>query len=152
VRQAQIQWHRGLIQSWLIERGYDRLKFDPYAKLPEIPPGTFASRFKASIQSSGGSHRDRAQADVVIKPKQSASDGLPTFLLTALFGSFEESFRRRTTEVMRISKLRSAHGNDIPVVLALWGYVDAGYLGCQAAEGIDWIWAHRLNDFAECGI
>ncbi|HSN78267.1 MAG TPA: XamI family restriction endonuclease, partial [Anaerolineae bacterium] len=141
VRQAQTQWHLGLIQSWLTERGYDRLDVDTSAKLPEFPPGTFASRFTASIQSSGGSHRDQAQADVVIKPQQSASDGLPTIVLTALFSSFGESFRRRKTEVNRISKLRSAHGNDISVVLALWGYVDAGYLGCQAAEGVDWIWA-----------
>jgi hypothetical protein len=90
--------------------------------------------------------------DVIVKPKQSASGSLPTIVLTALFGSFEESFRRRKTEVNRISKFQLAYGEGVPIVLALWGYVDAGYLGCQAAEGIDWVWAHRLNDLVECEI
>jgi hypothetical protein len=152
VHQAQIQWHLGLIQSWLTERGYDRQGGTRFAGLPEVPAGTFASLIKASIQSGGGSHRDWVQADVVVRPKQSASDSLPIIVLAALFGSFGESFRRRKTEVNRISRFRLAYGEDVPIVLALWGHVDAGYLGCQAAEGVDWVWAHRLSDFTECGI
>ena len=152
VQQAQVQWHLGLIQSWLTERGYDRQDGSRFAGLTEVPAGAFASRVKASIQSGGSSHRDWVHIDVVVKPKQSASDSLPTIVLTALFGSFAESFRHRKTEVNRISKFRLAYGEDVPIVLALWGHVDAGYLGCQAAEGIDWVWAHRLSDFAECGI
>ncbi len=152
VHQAQTQWYLGLIQSWLTERGYDRLEFDTSAKLPGLPPGTFASRLKASIQSSGDSRRNQSQVDVVVKPKQPASVSQPIIVLTALFGSFEESFHRRKTDVNRISKFRLAYGEDVPIVLALWGYVDAGYLGCQAAEGIDWVWAHRLNDLVECEI
>ena len=28
------------------------------------------------------------------------------------------------------------------------GYFDAAYLGYEAAEGIDWIWEHRIEDLA----
>jgi hypothetical protein len=152
VHQAQVHWYLGLIQSWLAARGYDHLDGSRFPGSPEIPSGTFASRHKSYIRPSGGSHRDWVQADVVVKPKQLASDSLPIVVLTALFGSAGESFRRRKTEVNRISKFRLAYGEDDPIVLALWGHVDAGYLGCQAAEGINWIWAHRLSDFTECGI
>lgn len=152
VHQAQAHWYLGLIQSWLTDRGYDHLDGSRFPRLPEVPAGTFASRVKASIQPSGGSHRDWVQAGVVVKPKRPALDSLPIIVLTALFGSFGESFRRRKTEVNRISRFRLAYGEDVPIVLALWGHVDAGYLGCQAAEGIDWVWAHRLSDFTECGL
>ena len=26
------------------------------------------------------------------------------------------------------------------------------YLGYEAAEGIDWVWEHRINDLAEFGL
>jgi hypothetical protein len=30
--------------------------------------------------------------------------------------------------------------------LFLCGYFDSGYLGYEAAEGIDWVWEHRISD------
>jgi len=27
-----------------------------------------------------------------------------------------------------------------------YGYFDSGYLGYEAAEGIDWVWEHRIDD------
>jgi len=31
-------------------------------------------------------------------------------------------------------------------ILFLNGYFDSGYLGYEAAAGIDWIWEHRMED------
>jgi hypothetical protein len=28
---------------------------------------------------------------------------------------------------------------------------DSGYLGYESAEGIDWVWEHRIDDLAEFG-
>ena len=44
--------------------------------------------------------------------------------------------------------------NDIlqSVDLYLCGYFDSGYLGYEVAEGIDWIWEHRINDLEQLGI
>ena len=36
--------------------------------------------------------------------------------------------------------------------LFLCGYFDSGYLGYEAAEGIDWVWEHRIEDFTEYGL
>jgi len=32
------------------------------------------------------------------------------------------------------------------------GYFDSGYLGYEAAEGIDWVWEHRIDDLARLGL
>lgn len=32
------------------------------------------------------------------------------------------------------------------------GYFDTGYLGYEAAEGIDWVWEHRIDDLREFGL
>ena len=37
-------------------------------------------------------------------------------------------------------------------ILFLCGYFDSGYLGYEAAEGIDWVWEHRMADLAEFGL
>lgn len=33
-----------------------------------------------------------------------------------------------------------------------YDYFDSGYLGYEAAEGIDWIWEHRISDIDELGL
>jgi hypothetical protein len=49
-------------------------------------------------------------------------------------------------------QLRGKLGNDVEFVLFLCGYFDSGYLGYEAAEGIDWVWEHRLEDFDKLGL
>ncbi len=39
-----------------------------------------------------------------------------------------------------------------PDTLFLCGYFDSGYLGYEAAEGIDWVWEHRIDDLAKFGL
>lgn len=31
-------------------------------------------------------------------------------------------------------------------------YFGSDYLGYEAAEGIDWVWEHRIDDFAKLGL
>ena len=40
----------------------------------------------------------------------------------------------------------------VTLVLFLGGYFDSGYLGYEAAEGIDWVWEHRPDDFEQVGL
>jgi hypothetical protein len=53
---------------------------------------------------------------------------------------------------MKMSQLRSAYGKKVQFNLFLCGYFDSGYLGYEAAEGIDWVWEHRIDDIALLGI
>ena len=47
---------------------------------------------------------------------------------------------------------RQTYGQDVKFIFFLCGYFDSGYLGYEAAEGIDWIWEHRLSDLDLLGI
>ena len=53
---------------------------------------------------------------------------------------------------MKLSQLKSTHGDGIKFVLFLCGYFDGGYLGYEAAEGIDWVWEHRIGDLGRLGV
>ena len=60
--------------------------------------------------------------------------------------------KRRKEEAVKVAQLKSSYGNDIRFILFLCGYFDSGYLGYEAAEGIDWVWEHRVDDLALFGI
>jgi len=46
----------------------------------------------------------------------------------------------------------SMQRRNIRYILFLCGYFDSGYLGYEAAEGIDWVWEHRIEDLAQFGM
>ena len=52
----------------------------------------------------------------------------------------------------KIAQLHVVYGPDVEFILFLCGYFDSGYLGYEAAEGIDWIWEHRIGDLDQLGI
>jgi hypothetical protein len=47
---------------------------------------------------------------------------------------------------MKVHQLQAAYGKDVVFVLFLCGYFGSDYLGYEAAEGIDWVWEHRIDD------
>ena len=51
-----------------------------------------------------------------------------------------------------VCQLTKKYGRGIEFMLFLCGYFDSGYLGYEAAEGIDWVWEHRIEDLAKAGI
>ncbi|MDH6100380.1 XamI family restriction endonuclease [Anabaenopsis sp. FSS-46] len=67
-------------------------------------------------------------------------------------GDFTNPNKRRKEEAIKVAQLRSNYGNTVRFVLFLCGYFDSGYLGYEAAEGIDWLWEHRIDDLALFGV
>jgi len=61
-------------------------------------------------------------------------------------GDFRNPNKRRKEEATKITQLHRNYGEKINYILFLCGYFDSGYLGYEAAEGIDWIWEHRIDD------
>ena len=59
---------------------------------------------------------------------------------------------KRKEKTPKVNQLRSTYGEAVQFVLFRYGYFDSGYLGYEAAEGIDWIWEHRIDDFEELGL
>ena len=60
--------------------------------------------------------------------------------------------RKRKEEATKMNLLRRTYGDNVRYILFLCGYFDSGYLGFEAAEGIDWVWEHRINDLGELGL
>ena len=58
----------------------------------------------------------------------------------------------RKEDAVKIAQLQQAYGKDVEFILFLCGYFHSGYLGYEAAEGIDWIWEHRISDLDLLGI
>ncbi len=90
--------------------------------------------------------------DVVIMRKTAKEGELPIFIECKSAGDFTNTNKRRKEEATKIDQLKKTYGNDIEFILFLCGYFDSGYLGYEAAEGIDWIWEHRIEDFLKAGI
>ena len=67
-------------------------------------------------------------------------------------GDFTNTNKRRKEEAQKIHQLRSAYGQNGNLLLFLCGYFDTGYLGYEAAEGLDWVWEHRIDDMLQLGI
>jgi type II restriction enzyme len=60
--------------------------------------------------------------------------------------------KRRKEEAVKMAQLRKTYGKKVKFNLFLCGYFDSGYLGYEAAEGIDWVWEHRIDDLELLGI
>jgi hypothetical protein len=67
-------------------------------------------------------------------------------------GDFTNTNKRRKEEAKKFSQLRSTCGEDVCYIVFLCGYFDSGYLGYEAADGIDWVWEHRIEDLEQLGI
>ena len=67
-------------------------------------------------------------------------------------GDFTNVNKRRKEEAAKMGQLRVTYGTKVSFILFLCGYFDTGYLGYEAAEGIDWVWEHRIDELAEFGL
>ena len=56
---------------------------------------------------------------------------------------------KRKEAAAKVNQLRSTYGEAVQFVLFRCGYSDSDYLGYEAAECIDWIWEHRIDEFEE---
>src|SRR5208282_2196811 len=73
---------------------------------------------------------------------------LPVCVEAKSAGDFTNVNKRRKEEAQKMNQLKATFGGKLTYVLFLRGYFDAGYLGYEASEGIDWIWEHRADDLA----
>ena len=152
IRNAQEERQIGSIRLWLEEKGYRLLDGDERGELQAMPPGTFAFHVNAPIHQRDGVRRVMISIDVAIMPLVPVTDQLPLLVEAKSAGDFTNPNKRRKEEATKINQLRSTYGTQIRYILFLCGYFDASYLGYEAAEGIDWVWEHRIDDLAELGL
>ncbi|MCK6519035.1 XamI family restriction endonuclease [Myxococcota bacterium] len=148
LRNAQERRQLLAIRDWLTARGYSPLErgltFD------KMPPGTFAERLNVPVRIDA-TKTVNIPVDMAISPRR-GDRGLPIFIEAKSAGDFTNVNKRRKEEAQKMTQLRATYGADVSFVLFLCGYFDSGYLGYEAAEGIDWVWEHRMDDLAELGL
>lgn len=152
VRNAQEKRQLAAIKDWLEKRGYRQLPAGDRAKFDGMPPGTFSFRMNVPVRLDGGVQSVNIPIDAVIMSKNAKPGELPLFLEAKSAGDFTNTNKRRKEEATKMAQLRSTYGPAVRFNLFLCGYFDTGYLGYEAAEGIDWVWEHRIDDLALFGI
>lgn len=149
VRNAQEQRQLQLIGEWLEARGYRKKSHSSTEALTKMEPGTYSFRMNLVV---GGIKRVNIPVDVVIQPIKPRKDKLPILIEAKSAGDFTNTNKRRKEEATKVHQLRSTYGKSIQFLLFLCGYFGSDYLGYEAAEGIDWIWEHRIDDLAKTGL
>jgi hypothetical protein len=148
IRNAQEQRQLAALRRWLEGRGYTFVKPREVTRLQEMRPRTFTFRLNLPVKLAGGKTVN-IPIDSVIMPKAAPKGNLPLLVEAKSAGDFTNVNKRRKEEAVKMAQLRATYGEGVCFVLLLCGYFDTGYLGYEAAEGIDWVWEHRLDDFAE---
>ncbi len=151
IRNAQEQRQLKAIKRWLEERGYIELRAHK-GKFNELPPGAFVFRLNVQVTQGSRTKPVNIPIDAVIMPRNAEAGELPLFLEAKSAGDYTNTNKRRKEEATKVAQLTSSYGASIRFVLFLCGYFDSGYLGYEAAEGIDWVWEHRMADLAEFGL
>lgn len=151
VRNAQEKRQLAAIETWLKARGYEQLLSGNGVKFNEMPPGTYAFRLNVRVGQEGAL-RINIPVDAVVMPKTAKPKDLPLLIEAKSAGDFTNVNKRRKEEATKIAQLRKTYGEEVSFILFLCGYFDTGYLGYEAAEGIDWVWEHRIDDLALFGV
>jgi len=152
IRNAQEKRQLGAIKAWLEARGYKQLPGGERVRFDEMLPGTFSFRMNVPVNQEGGVKPVNIPIDAVIMPISAGQGGYPIFFEAKSAGDFTNPNKRRKEEATKMVQLRSTYGDVIRFNLFLCGYFDGGYLGYEAAEGIDWVWEHRIDDLELFGL
>ena len=151
IRNAQEKRQLAAIKEWLEARQYHQLPAGEGTKFNAMPPGTFSFRMNVPVALEDGKGVN-IPVDAVIMPKNATIGELPIFFEAKSAGDFTNVNKRRKEEAVKMSQLKRTYGDKVTFNLFLCGYFDSGYLGYEAAEGIDWVWEHRIDDFEKFGL
>lgn len=149
VRNAQEQRQLALIEKYLLSKGYRKQVHPTNMPFTEMEAGTFTFRMNVPV---GQIHKVNIPIDIVIQPLKPRKNRLPILIEAKSAGDFTNTNKRRKEEATKIHQLQAAYGKSITFILFLCGYFGSDYLGYEAAEGIDWVWEHRIDDLVKLGL
>lgn len=152
IRNAQERRQLAALQQWLEKQGYTYLPSGTGISFDTMLPGTFAFRLNIPVSLQLGNKQVNIPIDVAIMPLLSSPEDFPLLIEAKSAGDYTNTNKRRKEEAIKIAQLRSNYGERIRFILFLCGYFDSGYLGYEAAEGIDWVWEHRSDDLIQFGL
>ena len=145
IRNAQEKRQLKVIGAYLKKKEYKQVKNGEAKTIDSLEPGTFSFRLNVPVKLGANDHKVNIPVDVVICPKDKKRK--PILIEAKSAGDFTNTNKRRKEEAVKYAQIKNTYGSDMPFFLFLCGYFDSGYLGYEAAEGIDWVWEHRTKDF-----
>lgn len=149
IRNAQEKRQLAYIEDYLKKKGYRQQALSSSSSITSMTPGTYSFRTNVVV---GDSRKVNIPIDAVIQPRKAKRNMMPLLIEAKSAGDFTNTNKRRKEEATKIHQLRLTYGEDTQLVLFLCGYFDSGYLGYEAAEGIDWVWEHRIQDLDQLGL
>lgn len=153
IRNAQERRQLAEIKAWLEARQYRQIQMGENTKWNAMEPGTFSFRMNVPVTIDRSTGKQiNIPVDAVIMPRKAQKGEMPMLIEAKSAGDFTNTNKRRKEEAVKMAQLKSTYGNDVRFNLFLCGYFDSGYLGYEAAEGIDWCWEHRIDDLAGFGL
>ena len=152
IRNAQEERQLASMSDWLTRLGYSKLSPGKDNRYDNLKPGSYAFRLNIPVTQEGTTKSVNISVDAVIMPHNAMLGELPLLIEAKSAGDFTNVNKRRKEEAIKMTQLRGSYGNDVRYILFLCGYFDSGYLGYEAAEGIDWVWEHRIDDLREFGL
>ena len=151
IRNEQERRQLNSIAKYLTAKGYQFVESKSIEDFRKMEKGSFSFHLNVPVTM------DRIQTvnmpiDAVIM-RQSANKGdYPVLIECKSAGDFTNTNKRRKEEATKIEQLKNTYGKKIEFILFLSGYFDSGYLGYEAAEGIEWVWEHRICDLQRAGV
>ncbi len=144
IRNAQEKRQLNALSSFLISKGFTELSTTNIDDLYAMPEKTFA--FRLNVKTGQGENVVNIPIDCVVSRANRPPDEVPLLIEAKSAGDATNTNKRRKEEAQKFTQLKAHFGGSVKFILFLCGYFETGYLGYEAAEGIDWIWEHRIND------
>ncbi len=151
IRNAQERRQLKSVGEWLEVKGYKQAPKVVGSDPMQMEAGTYSFRLNVPVTLEGGL-KVNIPVDAVIQPLSAKAGDMPLLMEAKSAGDFTNTNKRRKEEAVKYAQLKKTYGNEVTFVLFLCGYFDSGYLGYEAAEGIDWVWEHRIDDLAKLGL
>ncbi|MDE2765940.1 MAG: XamI family restriction endonuclease [Chloroflexota bacterium] len=146
IRNAQEDRQLKAIAAWLEGQGYAYILPGASRSHDEMELGTFAFRMNVPVEQENDGHSVNIPIDTVVMSKTARPGDMPLLIEAKSAGDFTNVNKRRKEEATKVNQLRRSYGESVQFILFLCGYFDSTYLGYEAAEGIDWVWEHRIED------
>jgi hypothetical protein len=148
IRNRQEERQSNKIIDFLTPLGYRRATNEERKDWINLPNGTYSIR----ILTSGLNERRedvKIPIDILIKP---FNNDKPLLIELKAAGDFTNTNKRQKEEAKKMTQLTLKYKDRIRYILFLCGYFNDTYLGYEAADNIDWVWEHRIEDLRKFGV
>ena len=151
VRNAQEARQLAVLGDWLGRQGYVHVQHSTGTPIQRMSGGTYAIHQNVPVTTEDG-RRVNMPVDVVIQPRSAQVPQMPILVEAKSAGDFTNTNKRRKEEATK-------HDNCKPPTVRMFvssyffvAISTRGIWGYEAADGIDWVWEHRVEDFALAGV